>query len=584
MNTPSPLAVNRVSKSFRSAGRDVRAVEDVSFALEAGRVTGLIGADGAGKTTLMRLAAALLVPASGTLSVLGYDTGNQPQEVQARVGYMPQHFGLYQDLTVQENLNLYASLQGVTREERRGRFGELMRMTGLSPFTARLAGRLSGGMKQKLGLACALIRAPQLLLLDEPTVGVDPVSRRELWQIVYRLVEETRMTVLLSTAYLDEAERCHDILLMHEGRLLGQGAPAEFSRELVGRSFLVSAPSLNKRKLQAVLADTRGVSDAVIVGDGVRVVTEAANDNVLPRTVEGEALSVSNVAPRFEDAFVTQLGVQREENKVAAAASFGVTTSAHADDRPVIEVDRVRRMFGDFCAVKDVSFSVRRGEVFGLLGANGAGKTTLFRMLCGLLPVSAGRATVAGADLRTARARARARVGYMAQKFSLYADLSVQQNLEFFSNAYGLPRKLRRERVAWALNSFQLEPLVDVRARELPLGYQQRLALAAALLHRPEILFLDEPTSGVDPIARREFWRQINGLVGSGVTVMVTTHFMEEAEYCDRLVIMAEGDILVAGTPARIKAAAQKPGATAPSMEDAFIALIERREATEQVA
>jgi ABC-2 type transport system ATP-binding protein len=583
MSVPAPLIVKRVSKTFYGAGREVRALDEISFELQAGQVTGLIGADGAGKTTLMRLAAALLVPDAGRLSVLGHDTRTQPQEVQTGVGYMPQHFGLYQDLTVQENLDLYAALQGVATAERPIRYRELMHMTGLAPFTRRLAGRLSGGMKQKLGLACALIRAPRLLLLDEPTVGVDPVSRRELWQIVYHLVEDTRMTVLLSTAYLDEAERCHDILLLHEGQLLGQGAPDDFSRELTARTFLVSASDVNKRALQDALDDTHGVLDAVIVGDGVRVVTEATDDSDVPRTLEGTPLAVLAVPPRFEDAFVARLAGQRHARR-PSMASFDARPSDRADGRRVIEVDQVRRMFGDFCAVKDVTFSVQRGEIFGLLGANGAGKTTLFRMLCGLLPVSAGRATVAGADLRTARALARSHVGYMAQKFSLYADLSVQQNLEFFSNAYGLPRELRRTRVAWALDSFELATMINARARELPLGYQQRLALAAALMHRPEVLFLDEPTSGVDPIARRGFWRKINALVASGMTVMVTTHFMEEAEYCDRLVIMAEGEILAAGTPAQIKTAARTSDAGMPSMEDAFITLIEQRETAERAA
>ncbi len=583
MNVSAPLTVEGVGKAFLGAGREVRALDNVSFELQSGRVTGLIGADGAGKTTLMRLAAALLLPDTGRLSVLGSDTRSRPEEVQAAVGYMPQHFGLYQDLTVQENLDLYAALQGVATKERPARYAELMRMTGLGPFGRRLAGKLSGGMKQKLGLACALVRAPHLLLLDEPTVGVDPVSRRELWQIVYRLVEETGMTVLLSTAYLDEAERCHDILLLHRGKLLGHGAPAEFSKKLAGRTFLVSAASLNKRRLQGVLSDTRGVLDAVIVGDGVRVVTASAGVDVVPQSLAGATLSVLAAPPRFEDAFVTSLGAQRSGGTRSMGA-LAAEASDRAGDRPAIEVDKVRRMFGDFCAVKDVTFSVQRGEIFGLLGANGAGKTTLFRMLCGLLPVSAGRASVAGADLRTARARARARVGYMAQRFSLYADLSVQQNLEFFSNAYGLPRKLRRERVAWALDTFDFATMVDTRARELPLGYQQRLALAAALMHRPEVLFLDEPTSGVDPVARREFWGQINVLVESGVTVLVTTHFMEEAEFCDRLVIMAEGEILAAGTPAQIKAVAGKPGAAAPSIEGAFITLIERHETAERAA
>jgi len=567
------LQVEGLGKHFRSGGREVAALDEVSFRLREGCVTGLIGADGAGKTTLMRLAAALLLPDSGRLSVLGHDTRSAPLAVQSAVGYMPQHFGLYEDLTVQENLDLYAGLQGVAPSARPARYAELMRMTGLSPFTGRLAGKLSGGMKQKLGLACALLRAPRLLLLDEPTVGVDPVSRRELWQIVYRQVEREGMTVLLSTAYLDEAERCHDILLLHEGRLLGQGAPQAFSREVEGRSYLVRARQMNRRMLQARLAVLEGVLDTVIIGDDVRVVT-ASPRVALPQELDGEELDVRAVAPRFEDAFVARLAARRGGAGVAVAAFE--QREAGGDGGPVIEVRKVRRMFGDFCAVKDVSFEVRRGEIFGLLGANGAGKTTLFRMLCGLLPVSAGEARVAGVDLRTARARARARIGYMAQKFSLYVDLSVGQNLEFFANAYSLPRKARRERVAWALENFELAGVTDTQARDLPLGFQQRLALAAALLHRPEILFLDEPTSGVDPIARREFWRRINALAESGVTVLVTTHFMEEAEYCDRLVIMAAGEILAQGTPTGIKAGQRSEALPQPTMEDAFIALIER--------
>ncbi|HHO68522.1 MAG TPA: ABC transporter ATP-binding protein [Gammaproteobacteria bacterium] len=567
------LQVEGLGKRFRSGGREVVALDDVGFQLQEGRVTGLIGADGAGKTTLMRLAAALLLPDSGRLSVLGHDTRREPLAVQSAVGYMPQHFGLYEDLTVQENLDLYAGLQGVPVAARPARYAELMRMTGLSPFTGRLAGKLSGGMKQKLGLACALLRAPRLLLLDEPTVGVDPVSRRELWQIVYRQVEQEGMTVLLSTAYLDEAERCHDILLLHEGRLLGQGAPQAFSREMEGRSFLVRARQMNRRTLQARLATLEGVLDTVIIGDDVRVVT-AGPEATLPRELDGEALEVRAVAPRFEDAFVARLAARR--GGASAVVTAFERREAGGDGGPVIEVHKVRRMFGDFCAVRDVSFEVRRGEIFGLLGANGAGKTTLFRMLCGLLPVSAGEARVAGVDLRTARAQARARIGYMAQKFSLYVDLSVGQNLEFFANAYSLPRKARRERVAWAMENFELAGVTDTQARDLPLGFQQRLALAAALMHRPEILFLDEPTSGVDPIARREFWRRINALAESGVTVLVTTHFMEEAEYCDRLVIMAAGEILAQGTPAGIKADQRSEALPQPTMEDAFIALIER--------
>ena len=569
-----PLQACHVTKTFQAGGRVVQALNDISFQLQKGRVTGLIGPDGAGKTTLMRLAAALLEPDSGTLEVLGHDTCRSPLAVQSSVGYMPQHFGLYEDLTVHENLDLYAGLQGLHPSRRPQRYQELLHMTGLAPFTGRLAGKLSGGMKQKLGLACALLRTPRLLLLDEPTVGVDPVSRRELWQIVYRQVEEAGMTVLLSTAYLDEAERCHDILLLHEGRLLGQGPPHRFSREMEGRTFQVRASRLNRRTLQARLGACEGIVDAIIVGDGVRVVTARPGPAGLPDEMDGVPLDIRPVAARFEDAFVARLLGRQKDSGTTPPQTEPVASS---DDGAVIAVRGVTRMFSDFCAVRGVSFEVRRGEIFGLLGANGAGKTTLFRMLCGLLPVSEGHATVAGVDLRTARARARARIGYMAQKFSLYVDLTTRQNLEFFANAYSLPRRLRRERIAWALDNFGLREVAESAARTLPLGFQQRLALAAALMHRPEILFLDEPTSGVDPVARREFWHRINALAESGVTVLVTTHFMEEAEYCDRLVIMAEGEILTEGTPTEVKAAQRSRALPEPTMEDAFISLIEQR-------
>jgi ABC-2 type transport system ATP-binding protein len=572
----APLVAAGVSKSFDHVGQPVQALRDVTFEIPAGGVTGLIGADGSGKTTFMRLAAALLLPDEGTLSVLGFDTREELQAVQSGVGYMPQHFGLYEDLTVQENLDLYAAVQGVEGHERSARYHELMEMTGLAPFTGRLAGRLSGGMKQKLGLACALVRTPRLLLLDEPTVGVDPVSRRELWRIIYRQVEASGMTVLLSTAYLDEAERCQDVVLLHEGRVLDQGPPAGFSQSLNGRTWIVGQEGVTKRGMESRLSSVPGVLDAVVSGDGVRVVGEQADSGAIPRKLESMGLTVSSVPARFEDAFVARLAATGAGRK--GFASLNVPTNRDADNQTVIEVREARRMFGDFCAVRDVTFSVQRGEVFGLLGANGAGKTTLFRMLCGLLPLSAGRATVAGVDLRQARARARSHIGYMAQKFSLYSDLSVSQNLEFFASAYGLWGHQKRERVEWALASLDLEPVASARAHALPLGYQQRLALAAALMHEPEILFLDEPTSGVDPLARRGFWRQINALVESGVTVLVTTHFLEEAEYCDRLVILAEGEILAEGTPPEIKAAAQLPGSASPGLEEAFIALIERHE------
>jgi len=574
--TDSPaLRFDGVTRTFVRGAARLTALDGIGFEAQAGQITGLIGPDGAGKTTLMRLAAGLLLPDGGSIQVAAVDVVRSPLQAQSALGYMPQRFGLYEDLSVQENLDLYADLQGVARRERPQRYAELMHMTGLAPFTGRLAGKLSGGMKQKLGLACTLVRTPQVLLLDEPTVGVDPVSRRELWAIINRLVREQGLSVLLSTAYLDEAERCDDVILLHEGRLLRQGTPQALSAPMRGRTFLVSSPSLSKRALQTRLDAIPGVIDAVIDNEQVRLVTgEAGMPELGDAAGELGNIRIVPSEPIFEDAFVALL----KQEPSAARPVFTARQDVGDGQEQIIAVDKVQRRFGDFYAVKDVSFDVRRGEVFGLLGANGAGKSTTFRMLCGLLPASAGQLTVAGHDLRRASAQARSRLGYMAQRFSLYADLTVTENLNFFAKAYGLGRDQRRWRIAWALDAFELSDYVDSASGDLPLGYKQRLAMAAALLHEPDILFLDEPTSGVDPLARREFWQHINALAESGVTVLVTTHFMDEADYCDRLVIMADGEVLAAGAPAALKARFRSPALPTPTMEDAFIGLIERRE------
>ena len=572
------LELRGVRKEFVAAKRVSHALRGVSFGVRRGRVTGLIGPDGAGKTTLMRLAVGLLVPDEGDIIALGLDATRESLAVQARVGYMPQRFGLYEDLSVQENLDLYADLQGVPRAARAGRYEELMRMTGLGRFTARLAGRLSGGMKQKLGLACTLVRPPELLLLDEPTVGVDPVSRRELWQIVYRLVRQEGMTVLLSTAYLDEAERCDEVVLMHDGDVLGHGPPGQFREKSKGRTYMLAAPGQRKRVVQGKLAAAASVVDALIQGERVRLVMESESPPDPARLLPDMApVSIQPVPPRLEDSFVALLKKRRAVSGAPAGSPRAARVPAPVNEANgcVIEVKDVARRFGDFYAVKGVTFQVHRGEVFGLLGANGAGKSTTFRMLCGLLPSTAGSLRVAGVDLRTAAAAARARVGYMSQKFSLYGNLSVSENLRFFSSAYGLSGQRQRERMDRALEEFELAPIADSPSFELPLGYKQRLAMACALMHGPEILFLDEPTSGVDPMARREFWGRINSLAEQQVTVMVTTHFMEEAEYCDRLAIMADGEILTLGTPEEIKRRQRSSEHPEPTMEEAFIALIE---------
>jgi len=576
----APITVKQLNKVFYTGARRIQALENVSFELTPGQVTGMIGPDGAGKTTLMRLLCGLLQIDGGSITILGINAMTQPQEIQSRISYMPQRFGLYEDLTVQENLNLYADLKGLPVSQRKERYKELMHLSGLTPFTTRLAGKLSGGMKQKLGLACALVVPPELLLLDEPTVGVDPVSRRELWQIVYRQVEQTGMTVLLSTAYLDEAERCAEVILLHEGKIINQASPEVFSADLQGKTWLIKSDLLSPRQLQIKLSQTPGIIDALISNEAVRVVSESSDSQLIQDYFDSSVpLQISAVPPIFEDAFIALLkqrhSYNTEDNTENSISSESIVPVSTND--AIIIVDHLERRFGDFIAVDQVSFSVKKGEIFGLLGANGAGKSTTFRMLCGLLPATSGHLSVAGVDLRHAANQARQNIGYMAQKFSLYGNLTVMQNLQFFASTYGLFRQAQKRRIQWAFETFELEPYRHINAADLPLGYKQRLSFAVALMHEPQILFLDEPTSGVDPLARRSFWARTNALAEAGVTILVTTHFMEEANYCDRLVIMADGKVLAQGTPEKMKQLARTEQQPLPGMEDAFIYLIEQQ-------
>lgn len=568
------LSVRDLYKDFVLKKKtSVQALHGVSLQALKGRVTGLVGADGAGKTTLIRIAAGLLVPTSGSVSVLGFDSVADTLEIQSRVGYMPQKFGLYQDLTVAENMDLYADLQGVTLAERVERYEQLLKMTDLADYTKRRAGALSGGMKQKLGLACALIKSPQLLLLDEPTVGVDPISRRELWKIVYELVEKEAIGVFVSSAYLDEAENCDHMVVLHQGRILAEGTPRDFIRKVEGRVSLVRpAKGVMPRRIYTRLAGMENVIDATIRSGRVRVVSNHAGIEELSTALKKEQVSVEKIQANFEDAFMSLIPHAEHHYKPGNNGEEVVGRSG-LQQGTVVEARDLMKLFGQFEAVKKLNFSVRSGEIFGLLGPNGAGKSTTFRMLCGLLPVSSGEISVAGHDLRRSRARARARLGYMAQQFSLYVQLSVRENLSFFGKAYGLGKKRLRYRLDWAFAEFGLDDWCDKAAGSLPGGYKQRLAMAAALLHEPDILFLDEPTSGVDPFARREFWLRINGFAQEGMTVVVTTHFMEEAEYCDRMLIMSQGETLAMGTPAQIREMARSPENPQPTIDDAFIAL-----------
>ena len=576
-------------------GRPLVALDRVSLSVTRGQLTALVGPDGAGKTTLMRMMAGLLAPDEGSLHVLGLDVTRNAQAVQDRISYMPQRFGLYEDLSVQENLDLYADLHGVPQAVRRERFARLMAMTDLARFTARPAGKLSGGMKQKLGLACTLVRSPELLLLDEPSVGVDPLSRRDLWEILLQLVRDEQLSVVVSTAYMDEAERCAHVHVMNAGHVLANGTPQALAQRAQGLTFVATPPGgMAARMLQARLLDAASaVVDAVPRGGQVRFIRRPDVDEAALRPLL-ENVEVHPRPAELEDAFMLMLrqhaeaaGGQSSSKEPPAAGAdrtlqgrrnneptAPAAVEAHAE--PVIVVRDLVRRFGDFTAVASTSFEVRRGEIFGLLGPNGAGKTTTFRMLCGLLPATSGSLQVAGANLRVAPARARARIGYVAQKFSLYATLTVRENLAFYGAAYGLHGRQLAERMQAMLQRFDLDP--EAESGLLPAGYRQRLAMAAGLIHAPDILFLDEPTSGIDPLARRAFWRTITALSAQGVTIVITTHFMEEAEYCDRIAIQDAGRMLALGTPHEVRELA---GGAGSDMNEAFIAIVEqgRREA-----
>ena len=556
--------VEGLVKSF--AGAEKPALDRVSLEIPTGRVTGLVGPDGAGKTTLIRILAGLMAPDGGSVSVLG----GRPGKDLEHIGYMPQRFGLYEDLTVQQNLDLYADMRALPANEREETFDRLLDFTDLARFRERLAGALSGGMKQKLGLACALVKTPRLLLLDEPGVGVDPISRRELWAMVQELITDG-LGVLWSTAYLDEAEKCDSVYLLSEGELLFSGDPAELTRSVEDRVVRLTGFEDRRRHVLTQMLDREGVLDGTIQGRSVRLLLKTSDE------LEGESgFELARAQPRFEDGFIERLGGGPKGTSALAEAYRTI----EAGEGPAIEARGLTRRFGDFTAAHDVSFSVPYGSIFGLLGPNGAGKSTTFKMLCGLLTPTEGSGAVAGHDLRSSGGRARAALGYMAQKFSLYGELSVAQNLNFFAGAYGLEGREARRSVERVTEIFELGDRMKATAGTLPLGFKQRLALAAAVLHEPPVLFLDEPTSGVDPVTRREFWMHINGLVEKGVAVLVTTHFMEEAEYCDAITLIYRSEQIASGTPDELKQqAAKMAGLDDPTMEDTFIAMIEASDA-----
>ena len=566
------ISFSGITKTF--PGMESPALDAVSGEVRTGLITGLAGPDGAGKTTLLRLIAGLMEPDKGKIRTLGYDPIAGAAAIRGEVGYMPQKFGLYEDLTVIENLKLQADLRHVIGQEREEAFERLLTFTDLKRFTGRFAGKLSGGMKQKLGLACALLGKPKLLLLDEPGVGVDPISRRELWGMVEDLVDQG-IAVVWSTAYLDEAELCGTTLVLNEGTMLFNGTPREIADPLEGRVYNLREPGEAKRRMLTRALSRPEVSDGTIQGHSLRLTIRKDHGTFPPEEIGANAdAEWATVKPRFEDAFIDLLGGGPSGESVLAKH----TTEIPRDGETVIEAQNLTKQFGDFKATDDVTFEVKRGEIYGLLGPNGAGKSTTFKMMCGLLVPTAGTAKVVGLDLRKSGGKARQRLGYMAQKFSLYGNLTVNQNLAFFSGIYGLDGRQQRDRTEEMAHIFHLDPFLNAKTDSLSLGYKQRLALACSVMHEPDILFLDEPTSGVDPVTRREFWTHINGLVERGVTVMVTTHFMDEAEYCDRIGLVYRGKLIANGTPDELKESVATKENPDPTMEDAFIELVTGKE------
>ncbi len=549
----SALAV-RVRQLSKCFGRTT-VLCGVDLDIYRGQFFGLIGPDGSGKSTLLKAIAGVL-RVDGELVVLGESVQNVAAAERAKtcIGFMPQGLGLnlYPELSVDENLNYLAGLRLLPARVRDASKNRLLAMTHLTPFRDRPAGLLSGGMKQKLGLCGALIGEPELLLLDEPTTGVDPISRREFWDILTVLVVERGLTAIIATSYLDEAERFERLAFLCGGRVLGLGTPAEVraSAHVRVRQFRPAALAPAMAALDAVGMHFRRSRDCLRVA--TRSQDEELLTNVLPQLAP--EMPADDTRPALDDVFTAHVATAH-----GAATKYRSYPGKHGcalEDTPVAVADLTCR-FGDFVAVDHVSFALRRGEVFGLLGPNGSGKTSIIRMICGLLPPTAGSARVTGLDVSVAGSTLRSRIGYMSQLFSLYRDLSVIENLQLYAAIYGVSGRSRRERIDWVLEQADLHGLERTRAAALPPGERQRLALGCAVLHAPDILFLDEPTAGVDPVARDRFWRIIRDLAhAQGVTVLVTTHYLGEAEDCDRLALLDAGRLVALGSPIEVRDAA----------------------------
>jgi ABC-2 type transport system ATP-binding protein len=534
-----------LSKSYGS----IKALDEVSFQVRPGEIFGLIGADGAGKTTAFRIIGGVLEQGGGKVQVLE----TTPREARPGVGYLTQPFSLYPDLSVDENLNYAGSVREVPEEAFKRRRERYFKLFELTKFTDRLAGRLSGGMKQKLALSCALISGPKLLLLDEPTTGVDPVTRRDFWDALTSLATGG-MSIVVATPYLDEAERCHRVALMERGKIYDIDTPALFRSKMGVTRLEVKVDPL--AKAEDVLAKSPEVQDVQRFGDRLDVM--AANPDAaesdLRRRAESNGLRVTEIRrsqPTLENAFVGQLRKMRGTHVVPP---FPKPSPPSQRKDIVIGAKDLNKRFGSFQAVENFQLEVRNGDIYGLLGANGAGKTTSIKLICGLIDPTSGSVTLLGKSKGLRSAAVRSRIGYMSQKFSLYDDLTIGENLDFYARLYGVDESVREERKKWVLASAELSEEAGMLTKSLPGGWKQRVAFGAAVMHEPEAIFLDEPTSGVDPLARRAMWRMINEFADRGAGIVVVTHYLEEAEQCNKLGFMVAGEIIAQGSPSQVKA------------------------------
>ncbi len=552
-------------KDLRKTFGNYTVLDGLSFSVHPGEIFGIVGPDGAGKTTLLRILSTVLDGTGGTAKIDGLDVAVHPDRTRDKIAYMSQKFGLYPDLTVEENMNLYADLYGLPRSGRKERVKELLRFSYMDPFLKRRAGALSGGMKQKLQLTCALIHTPKVLLLDEPTNGVDPVSRRDFWRMLFELSGRGVATIV-TTTYMDEAQRCSRIGLIDKGSLLGIGTLSELRYLMKGKLFFFSTSM--PRKAASALAAQKGWTPTPF-GDSIHLeCPEGTSLSEIEEIIMRSGIDHGEIVPTLpslEDVFVSVTGSGEKRNVEVKPSKRPVIREMIA-----VSARNLTRTFGSFVAVDDVSFEVPKGEIFGFLGPNGAGKSTTIKMLCGLLSPTSGTGIVAGIDVGRDPESVKSKIGYMSQKFSLYEDLTVEENLDFYGGIYGLGNSELEEKKGWALSMAELAHRKRDLAGSLTGGWRQKLALACAVLHEPPIVFLDEPTSGVDPVSRRAFWELINDMSDRGITVFVTTHYMEEAEYCNRLAMIFRGNMIALGTPTELRKLTETS-----SMEDAFVKLVE---------